>query len=335
MKYTIKVLAIVLAMASVVSMVGCGKSIFEKVEATAIYTDASGESGGNFFSGNPTIVTDNNGGFTIEDESEIIIDDNGVSTTRPTTTRPTTTRPTTTRPTTTKPKTVAVPVGVTNILKAYNAAANRTKAHNNMIVDKTNDVEIYIDEFAGSANLATLATNLAGSFMKQYNGQSVREIYKNGRPTINTTERDLQYKNTLCNDKKLFIPVRNKSYMCSLRTSDVISATATRLSASTYKVVIKLKSESTDLNTPPAIITRGMDYFEQKVFNLKGFEFTGGTADYRNCVITGIVNADGYLDYAENKMSVSSTNAKVTVIGLELDAKLHGDYITTLKFQIK
>ncbi len=323
MKYTIKILSALLAVTLLFSLMAC-ENIYDQVAATATQKAEDKSS-----TKKPVIVTNKDGGYIIEAEDDDKTENN--SSTTKNNDKTTTTRPTTTKPTTTKKKVIEkIPSTVAEILSEYNKAANRTKAAKNMTVDKTNDVEIVIDEFAGSAALAGMATNLAGSFMKQYNGQSAREVYVNGKPTRNTTEYDLQYTNTLCNDKKLFIPVRNKSYMCNLSPSDVISATATRLSASTYKVVIKLKSESTDLNTPPAIITRGMDYFEQKVFDLGMFEFVGGTAVYENCVITGIVNAEGYLDYAENKMSVSSTDAKVTK--LEIDAKLHGDYITTLKF---
>lgn len=320
-----------MVLAITVAMTGCGKDIFTRIEETANYNNPNDGNNGNYSDFKDDNFSNDKNDFWTEDESELILDDNG-NTTKPSTTRPSTTKPTTTKPTT--QKTVTVPTGVSNIIAAYNTAANKTKAHNDMKVVRTNDVEIVIDDLMGSDFVTGLANSVASSFMKDYNGQPVTEIFKNGRPTKDTGTMDLQYPSMLANDKRLFIPVRNKNYMCNLRTSDVISATATRLTQSTYKVVIKLKAESTDLNTPPAITTRGMDYFEQKVFDLQGFKFTSGTANYKNCVITGIVNADGYLDYAENKMSVSSTNARVTVIGLELDAKIHGDYVTTLKFTI-
>lgn len=384
MKYAIKIISLVLAAVTTISMAGCAKSIYEKVEATAVYNNAEGENvgnqqnEGNLFNGDSTIVTDQNGNLTIEQEEEIVLDDNGVSNNAGVTNGPglnvndpnagftnnnanvtannnrvpatqgnrvpnssnngvpaTQGNVPATNKVTTTQKSIVVPNGVAAVLSAYNAAANRTKALNNMTIDKTNDVEIVIDDLAGSATITKLANSVASSFMKKYNGQSFREVYVNGRPTRNTTEMDLQYPNMLANDKRLFIPVRNKNYMCTLTPSDVLSATATQISKTQYKVIIKLRSESTHLNTPPAMITRGMDYFEQKVFDLQGFQFVDGTANYRNCVITGIVNADGYLDFAENKMSVSSTNAKVSILGLELDGKIHGDYITTLKFTIK
>ncbi|MBQ3004602.1 MAG: hypothetical protein IJD88_01600, partial [Clostridia bacterium] len=311
-----------LAVTTLFSLMAC-ENIYDQVAATATQQNEDKSS-----TKKPVIVTDDDGGFIIETEEDESNTEKNSSTTR----KPSTTRPTTTKPTTTKKKVIEkIPSTVAEVLSEYNKAANRTKAAKNMTVDKTNKVIIVIDEFLGSEALATPATNLAKSFMKQYDGTDViNEVYVDGKPTKNTTEYDLQYTNILCNDKRIFLPVRNKNYMCNLSPSDVVSAKATRLSESTYKVVIVLKSESTDLNTPPQIITRGMDYFEQKVFDLGVFEFVAGTAKYENCVITGIVNAEGYLDYAENKMSVSSTDAKVTK--LEIDAKLHGDYTTTFSF---
>ena len=321
MKYAIKIISALLAVTTLFSLMAC-ENIYDQVAATATQQNEDKSS-----TKKPVIVTDDDGGFIIETEEDESNTEKNSSTTR----KPKTTRPTTTKPTTTKKKVIEkIPSTVAEILNEYNKAANRTKAQNNMTVDKTCDVEIEIDEFI-SEQWKKTANDLVKSFMEKYNGQPVREVYVNGKPTRDTKTKDKKT-GRVAAEKDIFIPIMYKDYMSCLTTNGVTSATATRTSDSTYEVVIRLKSESTDLHTPPPITVTGMDYFDQEVFDLGVFKFKSGTVNYKNCVITATINADGFVENVKHEMSVSSTDAVVSVIGIPIDGKLHGDYTTTFSF---
>ncbi len=242
----------------------------------------------------------------------------------------TTTKKTSSDKTTTKKEeTFKIPSGKSEIVNAYKKAANRTKAQDNMSIEKTCDVDINIEKFANKAFTA-LAKSVASFFMNQASGAVEKETFKNGKPTKNTEKKNGVY----INDRSTYIPLYGKKEMCTLDPANVKSAEVTKKGKDSYDVKIVLKDDKCDINGIPKITFSGMDYFNPSLYteNLKGINFAKGTVYYTECVIIATVNADGYLDYVKHDMKLKTNDTVIELLGVDIDAALSGRYVTTFKF---
>ena len=239
-----------------------------------------------------------------------------------------TTNQSTTTPT--KPnKTFVVPSSTKDIVIAYKNAANKSKAQDNMKVDKTCDVDIEIVKFANDF-WTPIARGIAKFFMNQAKGDVETEVFKNGLPTKNTEKKNGKY----VTDKSTFIPIYGKDYMCTLDPANVKSATVTKKTNSTYDVKIVLKDDECSITGVPKITVSGMDYFNPNLYteDLKGLSFAKGTVYYTECVITATIDKDGYLDFVKHDMKLRTDDTVVKAGKLSIDAALNGRYVTTFKF---
>jgi len=239
------------------------------------------------------------------------------------------TNKTTTKKTTEKEDSFKVPSGKVAIVNAYKKAANKTKAQNNMKIDKTCDVDINIEKFANKA-LTRIAKSVASFFMNQAKGEVETEVFVSGKPTKNTKKKNGKY----VADKSTFIPIYGESYMCTLDPANVKSAKVTKKTDNTYSVEIVLKDDKCSITGVPKITVSGMDYFNPALYteDMQGIDFTKGTVYYTECVIKATIDKDGYLDYAKHDMKLKTDDTVVELLGFDIDAALSGRYVTTFKF---
>ena len=340
-----KIMATLLALATVFSLAACsgnegneGTSATKEdkttdTAATEIITNEEGET---------EIVTvddttDENGTTNKEDKttdkenktSEKTTSDKTTDNNNKTTNNNGTTNQSTTTPT--KPnKTFVVPSSVKDIVIAYKNAANKSKAQNNMTVDKTCDVDINIVRLGGTI-LTKIAAEVADYFMNQAKGDVETEVFKNGLPTKNTEKKNGKF----VTDKSTFIPIYGESYMCTLDPANVKSAVVTKKTNSTYDVKIVLKDDKCSITGVPKITVSGMDYFNPNLYteDLKGISFSKGTVYYTECVITATIDKDGYLDFVKHDMKLKTNDTVVKFLGANIDAALTCRYVTTFKFR--
>ncbi|MBQ6709007.1 MAG: hypothetical protein IJM97_08680 [Clostridia bacterium] len=340
-----KIMATLLALATVFSLAACsgnegneGTSATKENKTTdAVATEVITNEEGETEIVTVDDTTDENGTTNKEDKttdkedktSEKTTSDKTTDNNNKTTNNNGTTNQSTTTPT--KPnKTFVVPSSTKDIVIAYKNAANKSKAQNNMTVDKTCDVDINIVRLGGTI-LTKIAAEVADYFMNQAKGDVETEVFKNGLPTKNTEKKNGKF----VTDKSTFIPIYGESYMCTLDPANVKSAVVTKKTNSTYDVKIVLKDDKCSITGVPKITVSGMDYFNPNLYteDLKGISFSKGTVYYTECVITATIDKDGYLDFVKHDMKLKTNDTVVKFLGANIDAALTGRYVTTFKFR--
>ncbi len=220
-----------------------------------------------------------------------------------------------------------IPSTKKEIVNAYKAAANKTKAQQNINVDKTGKVEIVIDKLMSMEIAGKIASSIVKKYMTDWDGKTVHnEVFVNGKPT-----KDLE------RTKDTFIPLHGEKEMCTISPDEVASAKVTKVSKDSYQIEIKLKGDSSGVNDKPPVLSKGMDYFDTRLYGFDdiGLAFLSGTVKYSGAVIRATINADGYVEYIEHKMDLKSTDSKIAYQDFKIPGyvALHGSYFTTFTFK--
>lgn len=228
---------------------------------------------------------------------------------------------------------------ISQIVQYYNYCANLSKAEKSFKATKRELTKLTIDDISDikpeSLNTDTirnaalsLGNNIAQkNIAKQYTGKTVTEVFSNGNPTMGKETK---------ND---FFPILHSSYMSTLNTSGVKSATCTK-DGNGYRITIILKPEQGTLTQQPPAHAACTNYLRLDALDLNGLDINQATLNYVNSknegsTVIAKVNKNYHLEYMYTNMSIQGQGTGgMNVLGFNISAttKLHGTYTEEIHF---
>lgn len=215
-------------------------------------------------------------------------------------------------PTTEKPSTLSVPKTKNEIVDAYIMAVNNLKSSDNFTLAIMESLEVKIDEITGGTTAKALVQRLIDQ-----NASKTPENHKfvNGMDAGGLSPNQV---------------IAPRNIDASLSASDVVSATAEKMTDTAYKLKINLGKSLQTLETPASGYSKVVNVLSTETLDLpSSISISEMNVTYNNSVIEATIDDEGRILTMKHYVEVPSAEiiGKITLAAVSL--KIHGNFTGT------